>query len=141
MKFMYLVLLLSVIYGDTPYTETVDLKIVVTNIKTLEGTIEMGVFNIPKTFLQKGREYKTYSMKVTSDTIVFLLNDLKKDSYAFSIYHDINSDRECNLNFFGIPKEPYGFSKNYRPTLSKPSFNDCKINVHEDMSIAIELLD
>ncbi|NLZ95638.1 MAG: DUF2141 domain-containing protein, partial [Bacteroidales bacterium] len=61
-------------------------------------------------------------------------------SYAFSIYHDINSDKECNLSFFGIPKEPYGFSKNYRPILSKPSFHDCKINLYQDMTIVIDLI-
>lgn len=141
MKIMFLFLLLSVIYGDATYTETFDLKVTITNINTLKGTIEMGVFNNSKSFLQQGKEYNTYSIEVTSDTVFILLKDFKKDSYAFAIYHDINSDKECNLSFFGIPKEPYAFSKNYRPIFSKPSFNDCKISLHQDMSIVIDLLD
>lgn len=141
LKFVFLPLLLSIILGDTPYTDTFDLEIVVTNINTLEGTIELGVFNNTKTFLQEGKEYKTYSKRVISDTIVFLLNDFKKDDYAFSIYHDLNSDKECNLSFFGIPKEPFGFSKNFRPRLSRPSFKDCEINVYQDTTIVIRLID
>lgn len=90
----------------------VDLKIVVTNINTLEGSIELEIFNKPKSFLKKGKEYKFYSQKVSSDTMIFLLTGLKKDNYAISIYHDINSDNKCNMNFFGISLEPYGFSKN-----------------------------
>ena len=59
MKIMLLFLLLPVIYGDTSYTETFDLKVTVTNIHTLKGTIEIGVFNNSKYFLQEGKEYTT----------------------------------------------------------------------------------
>ena len=141
MKLILLLLLFGLVWGDFQKIETVDLEIMVTNINTLEGTIEMGIFNTPKTFLRKGKEYKTYSQKATNDTIIFFLHGLIKDNYAVSIYHDTNSDKECNLSFFGIPKEPYGFSRNYKPILSKPSFDDCKINAYQDMSIVIKLLD
>ena len=140
MIFIFLILL-SFIGGGSKPTETVDLKIVVTNIHVLKGSIEMGIFNNPKTFLHKGRAYKTYSQKVSNDTIIFFLNGLKKDNYAISLYHDINSDNECNLNFLGIPVEPYGFSKNYKPKFSKPSFENCKINAYQNMPIFIRLID
>lgn len=140
MRILFL-LLFSVFCGDSLQTETVDLKISVTNIHTLKGSIEMGVFNNSQSFLHKGKEYKTYSQKVTNDTMVFLLNGFKKDNYAISIYHDVNSDDECNLSFWGIPVEPYGFSRNFKPKLSKPSFNDCKINASQDMPLFIGLID
>lgn len=141
MRFLFLLLLILFISADSPQTETFDLEIMVTNINTLEGSIEMGVFNTSKSFLQIGKEYKTYSQKVKNDTVIFLLKGYKKDNYAFSIYHDINSDKECNLGFLGIPKEPYGFSKNYKPILSKPTFNDCKINANQSMPVIIRLID
>ena len=139
MKYLFL-LLLSVFGLGPAETETADMQIVVTNINKQSGTIELGVFNKPKSFLRKGKEYKTYSQKVTSDTMVFNLKGLKKDDYAISIYHDVNSDNECNLNFLGIPVEPYGFSRNFKPKLSKPSFDDCKINTSQKMPIFIALL-
>ena len=140
MKYILLFLLVNVIYGVTPQSaKKVDLKIEITNINRIEGTIELGIFNNPESFLKKGEEYKTYSLSVCNDTVYFLLKDLNIDNYAISIYHDVNSDRECNLSFFGIPKEPYGFSKNYKPILSKPTFDNCKFNVYQDMSIGIEL--
>lgn len=139
MKHLFL-LLLSVFGLGSPDTEMVDLEIVVTNIKTQKGSIELGVFNKPKSFLKKGKEYKVYSQKVSSDTVIFHLKDYKKNDYAISIYHDINSDNECNLNFLGIPVEPYGFSRNFKPKLSKPSFNDCKIDAFEDKSVNIALI-
>ena len=141
MRFIFLLLLLLFISADSPKTETFDLEIMVTNIKTLEGSIEMGVFNTPKSFLRIGKEYKTYSQKVTNDTMIFLLNGYEKDNYAISLYHDVNSDHECNLGFLGIPKEPYGFSKNFRPKLSKPSFDDCKVDANQKMTLIIRLID
>ena len=103
--------------------------------------VEIAIFNDSKTFILKGKEYKTNSKVVTNDSIVFVFKDLTKDNYAVSIYHDINSDKECNLNFIGIPKEPYGFSNNFKPKFSKPTFNDCKIELNENKAITIKLLD
>lgn len=138
----YLFVILLGVFGLGPAgEEAADIEIVVTNITTLKGSVEVGVFNKPKFFLRKDKEYKTYSQKVTNDTMVFVLKGLKKDDYAISIYHDINSDNECNLNFLGIPVEPYGFSKNFKPKLSKPSFNDCKINTSQKMPLFIRLID
>lgn len=134
--------LLSVVFAAAePSDATVDLKIMVTNINTLKGSIKLGVFNSQQTFLQKGQEYKTYSNKVTGDTAIFLLKGLTKAEYAISVYHDINADNECNLNFIGMPIEPYGFSRNYKPKYSKPSFKDCKIDASQNTPIAIRLID
>lgn len=133
-------LLLSLFFllnGLYPQTETVELKIIVTNINTLKGSIEVGIFNNSKTFLKKDEKNKSYFKKVTNDTIIFILPNLRKDSYAISLYHDINSDKKCNLNFIGKPIEPYGFSNNYKPRLFKPSFDDCKINAYKNMTIRI----
>lgn len=134
-------LLLCVALGASHPTETVDLEIVVTNISTIKGSIELGIFNKQKGFLEKGEQYKSYTQKVTNDTVVFLLKGYKKDNYAISLYHDVNSDNECNLNFLGIPKEPYAFSNNFRPKLSKPSFKDCMFTADKNMPIYIRLID
>lgn len=137
----YLLILFITLFNTTQNTEKFDLKVTVTNVKAKKGNIEIGLFNDQKTFLIKGKEYKNSSKAVTDDTVVFIFKDLPKDDYAVSIYHDINSDKECNLNFLGIPKEPYGFSQNFKPKFSKPTFEECKIELNQNQSIMIKLLD
>ena len=44
-------------------------------------------------------------------------------------YQDVNSNDKTDSNFLGIPTEPYGFSLNARPFLSKPSFNDTRFTL------------
>ena len=135
----YLLFLFIALSNLSSTTEKFDLTITVTNVKAQKGSVEIGVFNDQKTFIIKGKEYKTDSKTVADDKVVFVLKDLPKGEYAVSIYHDVNSDKECNMNFMGIPKEPYGFSNNFRPKFSKPTFNDCKIELNNDKSITIKL--
>ena len=137
----YLIFLFIALFNTSNGVENVDLKITFTNVKKQKSTIEIGIYNDEKSFLEKGKEYKVDSKKVTDDTVEFIFKDLKKGDYAVSIFHDVNSDKECNLNFLGIPKEPYGFSNNFKPKFSKPTFNDCKIELNSDKSITIKLLD
>jgi uncharacterized protein (DUF2141 family) len=132
---------LGLFFGNYQTTETVDLQIVVTNIHSIKGNIELGIFKDSKTFLEIGKEYKTYSKKVINDSLIFTLNGVAKGNYAISVYHDKNSDKKCNLNFLGIPVESYGFSQNYKPTIRKPTFEECKITANKNMSIPIKLID
>ena len=138
---LLLLIFLSVIFGNSGPKETVDMQITITNINSIKGNVEIGLFNNSNTFLQKGKEYKSVSKKVTNDTVIVIFKSIPKDQYAISVYHDKNADKQCNLNFFGIPTEQYGFSKNFKPKLSKPEFNDCKIDAQQNQSIVIKLLD
>ena len=137
----YLILLPIIFYSFVNNSDRVDLKVTVTNLNTLKGNIQIGLYNNPNSFPEKTKEFKAYSKAVTNNTMTIVLKDLIKDDYAISLYHDINSDGKCNLNFLGIPIEPYGFSKNFKPVLSKPSFNDCKIELDKNMTIVIKLID
>jgi uncharacterized protein (DUF2141 family) len=42
--------------------------------------------------------------------------------YAAVVIHDENSNMKLDRNFFGIPKEGFGFSNNPRVAFSAPSF-------------------
>ncbi len=125
-------------YAEGPNTH--DLKITITNIKDIKGSIKLGIFNNENSFLIAGKEYKSASKKVTANDVTFVLSDLPKGAYAISLFHDINSDNKCNLNFIVIPVEPYAFSKNFKPKFSKPKFKDCDIYLDKDQSISIKLI-
>ncbi len=121
-------------------TETVNLSITVENINSQKGSIEIGLFNTHERFLEKNQAYKRYSIKVTKSSETINIKDLPVGDYAVSLYHDKNSDGECNRNFFGIPKEPYAFSNNFRPKFSAPKFEDCKFSLTQDHNISIRLI-
>ena len=55
---LLLLIFLSVIFGNSGPKETVDMQITITNINSIKGNVEIGLFNNSNTFLQKGKEYK-----------------------------------------------------------------------------------
>lgn len=65
---------------------------------------------------------------------------LEPGEYAVAVFHDENGNGKLDKRLMGIPKEPYGFSNNFRPKFSAPKFSDCLIKVGEgEKKISIEL--
>lgn len=131
------VALLIILY---PKAKKYDIEVVVSNINTQQGNIELAVFDNSEVFLQKNKSIKKYSKPIRGNSIKIKVKNLPEGHYAISLYHDINSDKVCNLNALGIPKEPYGFSNNLKPGFKRPKFKDCKIELKENTSIFIELI-
>lgn len=137
---MYLLKILFVFMMLNSGENNPTLKLTIENINSIEGEIVIGIFNTHEYFLQKGKAIKNYKIKVTRKTETIIINNLPKGSYAISLYHDKNLDGICNLNLLGIPKEPYGFSNNFKPRFSAPDFNDCKFDLSKDLNLKIRLL-
>jgi uncharacterized protein (DUF2141 family) len=109
------------------YPQSFDLSITITGLKSTDGGIQIGL-------------YKLYYLSVKEFSGICTIRDLPKGEYAVAIYHDKNSDKICNTNFLGVPKEGFGFSKNFKPKLSSPDFKDCKIDLNSNLSITIKLI-
>jgi uncharacterized protein (DUF2141 family) len=116
-----------------------DLTIRVDGFAQLQGKLEIGIFNKEEGFLDVGAQYRLVRLDVTAKVITYTFKDLPAGDYAVSLYHDVNNDRECNRNFFGIPTESYGFSNNFRPVMSKPDFDDARFHLDTDTTIIIHL--
>jgi len=126
--------------GQSLFSQTYDLAISIPNLKNKEGEIQIGIYNKKENFPKVDKQFKVIYIKANKFQGICTVRDLPKGEYAVAIMHDENGDKICNTNFLGIPKEGYGFSKNYKPVLSAPSFDDCKLNLDRDLSITIELI-
>lgn len=135
----YLTLFLAFLFINTS-TETRELTLIISNIEHIGGSLEIGLFNSGERFMESGQAYKAISVDVEKNLEMVVIKDLPKGTYAISMYHDKNSNGECDRNFLGIPKEPYAFSNNFRPKFSAPTFEDCKFELITDKSLTIELV-
>ena len=133
--FLLISLLTSIFSADNP-----ELTIKISNIEKIRGEIKIGVFNTNKNFLKEIGSIKNYSIKVDKNTAVITITDLPKGEYAITMYHDENSDNECNRNFMGIPKEGYGFSNNFKPKFGPPKYNDCKFILGDNKTLNIKMI-
>jgi uncharacterized protein (DUF2141 family) len=49
--------------------------------------------------------------------------------FAVSVVHDKNRNDKLDRKIFGIPREPYGFSRDARSTFHAPSFADARLEI------------
>ena len=85
----------------------------------------VGIYDSEATFLTDDGRIAEAKVPTTNAKkgIVTLKFDLLIDkNYAIAAYHDVNNNEALDKNFFGIPKEGYGFSNNARGIFGSPSF-------------------
>lgn len=68
---------------------------------------------------------KRQCVKVTDNSLTIALKNLSSSSYAASIFHDLNGDRQLNRNSLGMPTEGYGFSNNPVVRDGPPDYGEC----------------
>lgn len=120
------------------------LKVTITGLKDVSSTIMVGVYRKQDGFPGSNdkKPFRGYNVKPEGTVAKVSITDLEYGEYAVAVYQDTNSDSKLNTGMFGIPKEPYAFSNNFKPKLSAPKYDDCKFvysaTKHE---ISIVLLD
>jgi len=106
------------------------LEVVVEGIRVeKKGVISLGIFQKGSDFPAVGAELKGVRLKVEGEEMRYAFTNLPKGDYAISLFHDENDNLKLDTNLLGLPKEGYGFSKNFRPRMGPPNFEDVAIDV------------
>lgn len=92
------------------------------------GRVGVTVYDSAGAFLETPAA--KHEAHLNKDGVALLrLADLKPGDYSFVAYFDENGDGKLNRSAIGRPKEPYIFSKNVKPKLRKPTFDETKVSV------------
>ncbi|MGA0557226.1 DUF2141 domain-containing protein [Larkinella sp. VNQ87] len=116
------------------------LTVEIQNIKQPTGQLRIGLYTPCNDFPTGCQPASSQIVNVKANTVrvTFQVNP---GDYAVALFHDVNGNGELDKKLFGIPKEPYGFSNNFRPKVSGPSFNDCRVSVQAaGKTISIKLI-
>jgi uncharacterized protein (DUF2141 family) len=119
------------------------LKITFTKLEDTQSIIRIGVYRKQDDFPQGTIPFKGYEVSPEGKkSVSFSITDLEYGEYAIAVYQDENGDKKLNTKMFGIPKEPYAFSKNFKPTFSAPKYDDCKFTYSSEKNeLTIAILD
>ncbi len=121
---LYLFLSTSAHPASPPKT---NLKVEIQNIRVLKGVIRIALFRPGKDF-PEGKPIEGKKLDVGSKNVQTLFS-VEPGNYAIAVYHDENGNGKMDKRMFGIPKEPYGFSNDFKPVMSAPKFSDCQFSV------------
>ena len=122
------ILNLLLMLGTTWNVAPVTLSVEITNVKKAQGKLMIAIYKPDEKF-GEGKPAISDIVEVKSAGTKIVSFDLEPGNYALALFHDLNGNGELDKNFVGIPKEPYGFSKDFRPKFSAPSFDDCAFEV------------
>jgi uncharacterized protein (DUF2141 family) len=122
--------------------ETGKLTVVMSNFKNDVGQVSVALFNQEEAF----PKYPEKALRLVYSTInqgkaTVLFDKLPPGEYAVSIYHDENSNKKMDTNFFGIPKEGVGASNNAKGHFGPPKFKDARFTFDGNaQTIQIEIV-
>lgn len=117
--------------------ETITLTIEVAITKYQKGSIYLALYKDEESFMKKS--YKSIAEKVIDGKVRFVFEGIEKGPYAFSYFHDVNSNQKLDNNFLGIPKEPYGFSNNQKGRFGPPKFEKAKVDLQKDTTVEVTI--
>lgn len=126
--------------GEDPVKspQKISLKVDVHNVRTLQGAVYVALFRADNSF-PDGKPMDGKRIEATEKQVATTFS-VEPGDYAVAVFHDENGNGKLDKRIFGIPKEPYGFSNNFRPTMSAPKFKDCKFTVGDGgKTISIKL--
>ncbi|TAE60219.1 MAG: DUF2141 domain-containing protein [Nostocales cyanobacterium] len=121
---------------------TSSLTVIVNGIRHKTGDICFRVYDSEKGFPHdSASEVKSGCTKITGNSVKQVFSGLKPGKYAVAVIDDQNGDRQLNKDFFGIPKEGFGISRN--PIVSMqtgtPKFRHTSFPVTKNTTININM--
>jgi uncharacterized protein (DUF2141 family) len=127
---LFIITLLSILtFGNVEETPLI-LKL--TNVQNASGTIRIGIYTPKNKFPDEKDIYQHRIYKVaTTGSLLIKITDLPYGEYAIALAQDENGNKKMDYRLLGMPKEPFGFSNNFKPLFTAPDFEDCAFNYSE----------
>jgi len=130
-SFLYFVLFLLSPMPDDQDKAAADIVVQVSGLQSGEGTVSVALFQSAEDFTDNPFKTLRQPLEQNQTEVELRFEDIEAGTYAIAVYQDLDENEELNTNFVGIPQEPYGFSNNYRPTMSSPSFDKAKFTLSD----------
>lgn len=93
------------------------------------GTVRLGLYDRAGYPDDHSKPIAAADVKAVAGETVIVLRDIPPGVYAIETYQDVNANDKMDQTLIGLPEEPYGFSRDARPFLSRPGFDAVKITL------------
>jgi len=117
-------------YADT-------LLVTVSGMKAGQGNLRVAVFDEEhREEFAEGEHLHSAEVPATAEKMTVEIPNVEPGEYAIAIFQDLNENKKLDKNKLKIPKEPYGFSGDWKrggSTYDKASFNT------EDVGFAVTI--
>ena len=132
--------ILSLFWGSALWAQST-VTATISNLSSDKGVCLVCLFDNAAAFAGNGKAVQCQQASVSNRKSVAVFSNIQPGTYAISVFHDANRNNKLDKNFFGIPKEGYGASRNKLPFAAAPAFAENKFDVRtgSDVNLAIKL--
>jgi uncharacterized protein (DUF2141 family) len=106
-----------------------DLTIRIEDVLPSGGTLRLGVYDQARYPDDNSTPTASANVPAVSGETTVVLHNIPAGIYAIEAYQDVNSNNQMDTSWLGLPLEPFGFSRDAVPFLSKPSFDQVKFTL------------
>jgi len=133
----YIALLFAIFFSVTALcAQSHRLTLDVMGMKEKKGNLLISVYDSAEDYLKKPVKTLTTPADALTKRVVL---ELESGTYAVVIYQDLNSNGKVDRNFFRLPTEPCGFSRDARPKMGPPRYKPASFSLNEDTEIRIKI--
>ena len=108
---------------------TASVTVRVENVLPAGGTLRLGLYDAARYPDDNATPIASADVSATPGETVVTLHNIPPGTYAIQTFEDINSNNKMDTTWVGLPLEPFGFSQDAKPFLSKPSFDSVKFSL------------
>ena len=112
-----------------PAPATAELTIRVDNVLPAGGILRLGLYDAARYPDDNSKPIASADVPAVPGETVITLHGLQPGTYAIQTFQDVNANDKMDTSWLGLPLEPFGFSQDAKPFLSKPSFDDVKFTL------------
>ena len=101
------------------------------------GTLRLGLYDQARYPDDDATPVASADVHADMGETVITLNNVPPGTYAIETFQDVNSNHKMDTSWLGLPQEPFGFSRDAQPHLSKPSFGRVKFEVIQGLNVQV----
>ena len=105
------------------------LTIHVENVLPAGGVLRLGLYDAARYPDDNSKPIASADVPATPGETVITLHGIAPGVYAIQTFQDVNANDKMDTSWLGLPLEPFGFSQDVTPFLSKPSFDEVKFTL------------
>jgi len=115
--------------GPAVSAAAADLTIRVENVLPAGGVLRLGLYDAARYPDDNSKPIASADITAVPGETVVTLHAVPAGTYAIQTFQDVNANDKMDTSWLGLPLEPFGFSLDAKPFLSKPSFNEVKFTL------------
>ncbi|MEZ5999311.1 DUF2141 domain-containing protein [Hyphomonas sp.] len=105
-----------------------DLTVRIEGVEAATGTFHVAIFDADG---WDGNDAVAGKLTAAEEGAELTFSDLEPGAYGIRIYQDVDNNGELNLGMWGIPSEPYGFSRDASARMGPPRFKSVRFDLPE----------